>query len=78
MKNDWISMKDRTPPIHESVLFYDAVRDWMGIGDWRQDGYFWVPGASSISSEHVTHWQPLVPPQVSDDERAELRRMAGQ
>lgn len=81
---EWISISDQTPAYGEPVLFYDALNDWVEVGDWRADGRFWVAQIPSVSvapsrtipSEYVTHWCPLVRPVISDDLRLKLQQLA--
>jgi hypothetical protein len=80
-------MRDKTPDFGVPVLFYDARLEWVDVGDWREDGHFWT-GRSTVSpegekirtvpSEYVTHWQPLVVPDISTEEYERIRAMWAQ
>ena len=81
----WIAMKDRPPDFRLPVIFYGARFEWVGVGDWRQDGHFWTDHAKvsregeitgTVPSEYVTHWQPLVLPELSEEEHERIRQMA--
>ena len=61
--NDWISVKDKLPKKHISVLIYrvygkDDFYKGIEIGFYED---FWQ-NDESLSVEKVTHWMPLPAP----------------
>lgn len=60
MMSEWISVKDRMPPMYKNVLVYDPT-DRMIDTDHTEDGdnfyYF----------ENATYWMPLPEPPKEDD-----------
>lgn len=80
----WIAMSERAPELGMPVIFYDARWEWVDVGDWRQDGHFWTARSTvspegervrTVPSEYVTHWQPLVLPEVSKEDHERIRQM---
>lgn len=66
---DWISVKDKAPPIDENMILYDGIDVFCGdlsldrnknmyVGMQSCDGqcYAWC------NKEQITHWMPLPPP----------------
>ena len=76
--SEWISVKDRLPPLRENVLFYNGKReirfgffspDPPPVDNWATESSIWVNDLSYDEIGTATHWMPLpAPPECKENQ----------
>ena len=70
--SEWISVKDRLPEAHKSVLaiVYDDIKiGWIELVSTDPGQFHWVGSGIYIDKGHyaLTHWMPLPEPPKEEE-----------